>query len=942
MDRKSLLEKIKLDRFIALDFETTGLSTEKDRIIEVAAILFENGEPAKRFVSLVKPILPIPKLIEDITGITNEMVEHAPSEKDIVDGLFDFIGKNPIVAHNTPFDLSFLISLSERYKIDFDKPVCYDTLTLSRTFLFYQPSHNLSAVSEFFNLSSDGAHRAESDTENTGYIFLELIHEAASYNLDVIAKILSIMKSYDVDNKDLFINLANALANEGNVKKGLVVSKLPKAFSNNFFVKDGNNDVKSLLPEDVFNENGLLSKSIDGFEERTNQTSFSKFIDDIFLSEEGVGAIEAGTGLGKTMAYLFPALKKNNLDPDSGPVIISCHTKYLQDQLFTQDLPKISIAADIPVQAVLLKGRSNYICRTRLDWLVNSNDRILDARELVTILPLIVWLNWTKTGDLDECPAFTNGYNYRIMSLIQSDRGYCTTPICSKHDGCFFGNIRKLIHKSNLIVVNHALLVSESNSRLKDEDGIGFLPLHNTVIIDEAHNLPHAAYSNLSLSISLSTVLYSLDRVDPKNTHSVRWNNQLNALAKINPKIESSTKILNELLFNARTKSKTFFEMVTSDIFKQFDPQSKYSTKIIISNLTEQFGQFEFQLSEFVQSVNLLRNQLIAIKDLLIDIDKNKEFIELFQVFERGADLTADILSLIQLLLIDHQSNTVYWFDGVFKPTNDSDELIITIHSSPIDLTEDLPKYLFNQLTHCIMTSATLKINNSFDYFLKRVGLSGVHSTSILTSEFESPFFYDEQVRYFQYSRDDGQKPHVLADIIYNCHIKFNKRMMVLFTSRAQLENTFQLLKQKPGGNKLPIFAQKRQTSRMGLVKGMHQTENGILLGTNAFWEGVDLARDLLEILIIVKMPFDVPTEPIIKAYGSLIENDGGNKFMDFALPESVIRFRQGFGRLIRSSFDEGIFVVMDDRIINKRYGHAFSSAIPAHMRVFNNFDEIN
>ena len=172
------------------------------------------------------------------------MVEHAPSEKDIVDGLFDFIGKNPIVAHNTPFDLSFLISLSERYNIDFDKPVCYDTLTLSRTFLFYQPSHNLSAVSEFFNLSSDGAHRAESDTENTGYIFLELIHEAASYNLDVIAKILSIMKSYDVDNKDLFINLANALANEGNVKKGLVVSKLPKAFSNNFFVKDGENDDK--------------------------------------------------------------------------------------------------------------------------------------------------------------------------------------------------------------------------------------------------------------------------------------------------------------------------------------------------------------------------------------------------------------------------------------------------------------------------------------------------------------------------------------------------------------------------------------------------------------------------------------------------------------------------------------------------------------------------
>ena len=166
--------------------------------------------------------------------------------------------------------------------------------------------------------------------------------------------------------------------------------------------------------------------------------------------------------------------------------------------------------------------------------------------------------------------------------------------------------------------------------------------------------------------------------------------------------------------------------------------------------------------------------------------------------------------------------------------------------------------------------------------------------------------------------------------------------MMVLFTSRAQLESTYKLITQKKGGRDLPIFAQKRQTSRSGLVRGMHQSPNGILLGTNAFWEGVDLPGDLLEILIIVKMPFDVPTEPIVKAFGDLVEAQGGNRFMDYALPESVIRFRQGFGRLIRTTYDEGIFIVMDDRIVNKRYGTAFSDVVPVDLKRFSNLEDLS
>lgn len=300
-----------------------------------------------------------------------------------------------------------------------------------------------------------------------------------------------------------------------------------------------------------------------------------------------------------------------------------------------------------------------------------------------------------------------------------------------------------------------------------------------------------------------------------------------------------------------------------------------------------------------------------------------------------------DSLLLIQALTTNQDDDWVYWYEGNFRNFGGKTQLLLTVQGAPVDLAGNLSTGLFKELGYCILTSATLRTDASFDYFLQRTGLNGVEYDDLTTAVFESPFHYNEQVTYYQYSGNDGQKPDVLANMIHNCHKRYNKRMMVLFTSRVQLDRTYQSLQRKQGGRNLPIFAQKRQTSRTGLVRGMHQSSNGILMGTNAFWEGVDLPGDLLEILIIVKMPFDVPTEPLVKAYGNMIESEGGNRFMDYALPESVIRFRQGFGRLIRTAYDEGIFIVMDDRIVNKRYGRAFSEAIPVDMNVFNRVDSL-
>ena len=942
MDRSELLSSLKLDRFIAFDFETTGLQVETDRAIEVAAIMFKDGKPAEKFVTLINPQIPISDLIADITGITNEMVAEAPLEKEIIDDLFEFLGDYPIVAHNTPFDLSFLRAMAERHNKEFIERKCYDTLTLSRAFLFFQPTHNLSAVSEYFNLSSEGAHRAEKDTENCGEVFIELVHEVASYNLDLISNIISFLNPFEVHNKDLFINIGNLLTKKGNLKTAIVSSELAKPQNKNIFFHDAKTNINTTNSVDVFGENGLLNQTFDSYELRPNQINFSEYVDNILSGQGGIGVIEAGTGLGKSMAYLYPAIKYSHDNSNENPIILSCYTKHLQDQLFNNDLPTLTKAIDTSIKAVLLKGRNNYLCKSRLRWLINSSDKMLSGEEAMNLLPVLVWLEHTSTGDLDECPGFSNGFTYRLMGLIQSEQGFCTSSICAKHDGCFFGPLRKVAYQSNLIVVNHALLISDAQSKSKIDDSMGFLPENNAVIIDEAHNLPKAAYHQLTLSFDHRSLNYVLDRIDPKHNHSVRWNNKLRTIAAIHSKFEISRSTLSGLVEEGRDLIKIFFDKMTSNAYHHFDPNSKYSTKIIIDDLNEHFTPLEKELNELKSALHSLRNHIRKLREDLLDIDETREdFIELHQLFDRSEGSLSDILILTESITSNQNKEYVYWYEGNFRTISGATQLILTVNMAPIQPGIELANSIFKSIDFCILTSATLRTKLSFDYFLNRVGLDSIEFDDVSSTVYESPFSYNDQVTYLQYAGNDSQRPDIIAKTILHCHRKFNKRMMVLFTSRAQLDNTSQLLRQLSHKADLPIFAQKRQTSRMGLIRGMKQVKNGILLGTNAFWEGVDLPGDLLEVLMIIKMPFDVPTEPTVKAYGKMIEERGGNSFMDYALPESVIRFRQGFGRLIRTTYDEGIFIVMDDRIINKRYGISFSESIPVQMQVFRHIDDI-
>ena len=935
MKKIDLLKKLNLSTFVAIDFETTGLDPYHDRIIEIAAIRFENGEISHRFVSLINPQRNIPAKITEITGISNSMVHTSPKEEAVIDDLLKFLENNPIVGHNIHFDRSFLLQFCDRYERPAPDFVIYDTLQLARSILFDQPVFNLSALADYYGLSYENAHRAESDTENTGIIFLELVEKLATYPIEIISKIYSFICDSNIPNIELYKNLSSELAKIGAQKNGLINQSIEPDLKTNIFEFNGSADIRDLSAEHIFGVDGLLSGIHPNFEIRYNQGQYAKLVDEILSNTDSIGVIEAGTGLGKTMAYLFGAIKQSLISDDKAPILVACHTKHLQDQLFQNDLPLLSRALNTNVKAVLLKGRKNYICKTRLNWLI-SDSKTLDSADIEALIPVLFWLHFTKTGDLTECSGFLNSRRVWLQSIICSDSGYCTGDICNKNHGCFYGKLKKIVFQANIIVVNHSLVMADVTQK-------GLLPNYNSIIIDEAHNLIRSAYDQFSIRWSEKQVAYNLQLLDPTSPRSARWNNILYHIANINTEIGKHHEDLKIAVNDSKNNLKLLMETVNNSNKTRFNPEKAYQEKPIIGSLNKTYSSVKSELKQMKDSFQKVFSVLEKIKYSVLKIDpKRSDYPLLHNFLEQGIETITDLTNVLIQLTENQNHDWVYWLEGKYNnPRSEKPQLKISLNASVVDVSNTLSQMFFSDVEKCVLTSATLKVQESFDYFLSRTGLN--QFGDIITKEYLSPFLYNEQVKYFQYggTREISNDPKFIAELIIHLHKVYRKRIMVLFTSINTLSETSKWIYNKSEGKKIPLFAQIKGVSKPAIIKGMYQNPTGVLFGTNSFWEGVDLPGDLLEILVLVKLPFDVPSDPLIRSYSDYINKTGRNSFMEFTIPETAIRFRQGFGRLIRTSYDDGKFICLDNRIVNKRYGEIFSESLPVDMKTFTEIDSI-
>jgi Rad3-related DNA helicase len=409
------------------------------------------------------------------------------------------------------------------------------------------------------------------------------------------------------------------------------------------------------------------------------------------------------------------------------------------------------------------------------------------------------------------------------------------------------------------------------------------------------------------------------------------------------PRIGQLRDDLKDAVKQAQKCLKEFMVALADDNHNRFTPAKAYQDKPILGRLEKVYAPVTLDLYAMKQSLEGVFSKLDKIRKAVLEMDPSRtDFPVLHSVLDRGLETTSGLMTSLIRLTENQDPDWVYWMEGEYwNPNTSREKLILSLHASLVDVAETLNGKFFKRFDHCLLTSATLKVNQSFDYFLRRVGLDDFGH--VKTQDFLSPFLYNEQVTYHQYggAREISTDPTLIAEIVYHLHKTIGKRTMVLFTSRKALTDTANVLKDKPGGRDLPLFAQTRGASRPGIIKGMHQHPNGILFGTNSFWEGVDLPGDLLEILVLVKLPFDVPTEPLVKSYSEFVSRMGGNSFMEYTVPECAIRFRQGFGRLIRTTYDAGKFICLDNRIVTKRYGEIFARSLPVDMTTFSEMDSI-
>ena len=910
---KDLLPLLELDEFISFDLETTGLNPDKDKITEIAACRFINGEFTEEYTTLINPGIPIPKNITALTGITNKMVEDAPSINDALPDFMKFIGSTPLVAQNINFDYNFINKNLQGSNSPFSEIPLYDTLSLARGFIYFYNSFSLGSLCDYYGIKIENAHRASADALCTGKLFVYLLQEALSKPLTLIQRIENLFSNSEVYNSKLFTNIIKASVRLNSID-GLMSSPVEHNISDNTFEFTGSSNIAiPESPKEWFAEGGAVSVNWSGYEKRSSQT---ELINDTYeaFTEGQILTAEAGTGLGKSLAYLasgFLAAKQKET-----ALVVSTYTKNLQNQLFTGDIPKLSKAIDQNLSAVIYKGRYNYICRTRLERLLANHNHLMKPHEYENLLPLMVWEWETKSGDINECNGFQLNRQKRIWSLVRSERGYCSSKRCKKYDGCFLGKVRVKVDGADIIIINHSLF---ANELMRDNS---CLPSDFIYVIDEAHHFATVTRDQLVTQIGSK----SFDDVfNIFNKGKDNW--KKNALKKF-PEI---FKLYNSLTTDSKIIQKeiqAFFNSYYDNKRDEINRSDYHINKSLYRNSQEEFIDTEPTPWEVLTELNRFAKDIQKFNALL---QENKEdipgsisieFTAIDSILKEGLESFSAAL--------DIQSELVQWSSFIQSDYQN----LTTLNSAPLKVSSFINDNLLSKYPGGVFCSATLMVNDDFRYFSEKVGLDlAVINHHVKEKIYHSPFHYNDQVKLFVFKGsinvNDPLFMNEIGSQIERIFTSLKRRMLVLCTSFKQTLAIKQYLEPKLKGSDYKVFAQAPGLSRNVLVRSYLEHSHSILIGTSSFWEGVDFPGDKVEILYIVKTPFDNPFDPLIQAQIEDYRQRGDDAFLQYQVPEAAMRFRQGFGRLIRNMNDTGICIVGDTRLYKRGYGQTILGSLP-------------
>lgn len=940
--------KIPPDTFVCIDLETTGLNPNLNEIIEFGAVKVNEGDVVAEFSELVKPRSPIPDHITYLTGIADSDVRNADSIDSVMPRFLDFIRDYRMVGQNVAFDIAFLRNTAGMGTID----RAIDTIGLARILLPTLPSYSLDSLIDFFALDPGKRHRALDDARVTSDVYLRFIDMVKVTPDAFLQEMLSVSSRAESIIGELFEAELFRRMNTPGIAQSQSRFSLPSVSMRN---ENTYGDFTSDIPYDdmrepgidpasveaVLAEGGRMSSVYEGYEERNGQIAMAKMVARAFNDSELLLA-EAGTGIGKSVAYLLPSVMWAEMARER--VVVSTNTKNLQEQLFYKDVPLIGRVVGFPFRAVILKGRSNYICLHRWERVVESPGKYLSKEERDLILPVTSWLTKTATGDLSETGFFSMLAESGLLERINSDSISCVGARCPSRDHCFVNRVRRAALKAHVIIVNHSLVFSDMIS-----DG-AVLGNYSRIIFDEAHNIEKVAIQYLGISFTYYRIRRIINRLYAKNDSAhglfAMLRGWVDEMSKGFPEFADNAATLDaaiETIQNLRSSARTLFEHLHAAVLAEASGSREgHDGKLRYDENTRIFSLCADAVEAFLDSVSLVVTALEDIKLIVAGVSsaKLKDRDEVLIDIEKSQmDLNA-VVDDFQTLIAARGRN-VYWFEY----SENSVPYSLKVQSAPLDVAEKLALGLYDHMETVVMASATLTVARDFTYIRERLGLNLDPRGRVSEFIASSPFDYQKQAAVFipMFMPPPKHEQFIArsSDVVLALASSIRRGMLVLFTSRGHLNRTYNDLKDPLARRGVTLLGQGIDGSRNLILRRFKEERKSILFGTDSFWEGVDVPGEALEIVVIMKLPFAVPSEPVIQAQMEEIERAGGRPFVDFSVPECAIKLRQGAGRLIRHRNDRGIVVVLDTRIITAWYGDTFRRSLPGNVVKADSIDSL-